>query len=376
MYVPHSQPIYPPTPLTHDSTFKSKDCRYSARWNTSFSCLLRYYQKRIKTTNSISQEKRKREIRRRKSNHKYQFKTNHRKVKMAHIIKIEELEVSSIDMSLPKDNQNNQGKSIFLNFHQKPLRIQTPKVKVPFGVSPVTDPKTKKLLKYALSLSFQNNAELETKFTDIERKFFQHANRNSPLIFGVRKSSDTVKEFFKTNINPSPFHELTEKQQERAEKYPRSLSTKLERKMNKDGSTSQEFTVSIFVGNKKPYEQVVMTEENYDTVIPKGSEVRAILSCKGWIVDKKFGITWRVEQLQVFPNMNKLVGFSFVGGGEEEGGNDDQEEQDDIPKQEKDGEDSHGGKEGGLKQYDDNYESNEEEGSGRDESGEEEEDDL
>jgi len=294
---------------------------------------------------------------------------------MAHIVKIEQLEVSSIDMSLPKDNQNNQGKTIFLNLHQKPLSIQTPKVKVPFGVSPVTDPKTKKLLKYALSLSFQNNADLETKFTDIERKFFQHANRNSPLIFGVRKSSDTVKEFFKTNINPSPFHELTEKEQERAEKYPRSLSTRLERKMNKDKSISQEFTVSIFVGNKKPYEQVVMTEENYDTIIPKGSEVRAILSCKGWIVDKKFGITWRVEQLQVFPNMNKLVGFSFVGGGDEE---ENQDATTDPPAEEKEEEEN----KGGLKQYDDTYpyENNEEEGSGRDsgdaEEEEEEEDDL
>lgn len=246
------------------------------------------------------------------------FKQNFNSNEMAKVTKIQNVDVDAVEFSAPRQNKNNAGKTIYVNQASAPLRIQTPKLHCPFGVSCWDEkgnaggPK-----KYHLELSFHNvEGIVQEKFKSLEEQLLEYANENSVEIFGKKMSMDVIVEFFTSSLKPNPF-------QEPDPDYKYATRVKCKLNVNDKG----EFLVDVYNGAKVNgqvnHERVPMTESNYDQVIPKGSEVRAIMSCSGWNVNKKFGLTWRIEQLQVFANSHKLNGFSFTADEEDsdDGGN-------------------------------------------------------
>lgn len=237
---------------------------------------------------------------------------------MANIVKIENVNANALEFSPPRQNKSSPGKTVYVTLDGKPLRVQTPKLKCPFGVSVVKDKNTGKILKYQLELSFEGAPEAQARFTEIEAKLLEFATANAGSVLGLLPEEQipaVVKAFFKTNIFPSPFHGRPDP---KYEGYPLRFKAKL----NLDEAGY--FTADMFTGTK-PYTEFKMNTVNHLELFPKGSQARAIMSCCGWIVDKKFGLTWRLEQVQTFPNITKLVGFSFMDvddpadGGDSEG---------------------------------------------------------
>jgi len=230
---------------------------------------------------------------------------------MPKITKIQKLNVDSVEFSAPRQNKNNAGKTIFVRNSDdgNSLLIETPKMQVPFGISSSLQWEEKNNKnnkngnttgsnppKYHLDLSFNKvDGIVFDQFQALEKELLDYAIENSEALFGEKKKEAVIEEFFTSSIKVSKPKD--------GNAYPARLKCKL--LVNDKG----EFNVGVYDGIT--HQQIQMTEDNYQQVIPKGSEVKVILACSGWTVEKKFGLKWRAEQILVFPRTDKLNGFAF-----------------------------------------------------------------
>lgn len=216
------------------------------------------------------------------------------------VIKAEQININDITFTSPRANKANAGKSVYININRMPLRIQTPKMNLPFGVSKWDQSGP---VRYNVEMSFNSiDQEVYNTFAAIEEKFLKFATDNSVDFFKKEMKEDVIKAFYTSSIRPSPFEVNQDN------KYAPRLRCKL------DKSDTGEFRASIWDGNQKiegGYVKLDMTEDNYEDVMSKGCNVQAILSCSGWVVNGKFGLAYRVEQIKVFSTNNKLSGFAF-----------------------------------------------------------------
>lgn len=228
------------------------------------------------------------------------------------ITKIENLNINEITFTTPRNNKNNAGKSVYVNNVNKlPLRIQTPKMTIPFGISKwdASGP-----VRYNLDLSFNNLDEtVYDNFKEFQEKFVGFATDHSAEFFKKQMQHEVVQAFYTSAIRPNPFEDNAES------KYAPTIRCKLDK--NEDG----EFRTEVWDGNNLvngEYQKIKLTEDNYEEVLPKGCQVQVILSCSGWVVNGKFGLMFRAEQIKVFNSNNKLNGFAFDEDNEDETGTD------------------------------------------------------
>ena len=105
------------------------------------------------------------------------------------------------------------------------------------------------------------------------------------------------EEWFKKQLKPEILEEFYKPtvQKSKNEKYPPTFKMKIPVKDEK---------ADVTIYNDKE-------EEVGQELIEKGCHVRTIVELQGvWFVNKMFGVTWKVLQLQVFP-LVKFTGFAF-----------------------------------------------------------------
>ena len=220
-----------------------------------------------------------------------------------------DFKIENVSFKEPKKNTVG-GQSILLNYQQNessnkygPLILQTPKMRIPFGLDIAEGDNGVK--KYSINTSLANddtsNINLKT-FTEIIRKLDEHtkkfAEENSELWFGKKHKSDVLEEFYKSAEKKS-----------KNEKYPSTLKLKLPLKTVGDKQVPQ---FDIYNDNKELINLVIDGEIDL-SCLEKGSEVIAIIQCTGvWFVGKtQFGLGWKIIQLKTFKNQ-KIVGYSII----------------------------------------------------------------
>lgn len=179
--------------------------------------------------------------------------------------------------------------------HGGKVRIQTPVMSAPFGVSKFDDAATGNS-SYSLDLSFRDmdTDEKIGKFLETCRAFDEHvldvAVSNSKEWLGKEMSREIVKEFYRSLVrDPSD------------PKYKPTIRLKI-----------------------SPYTEFY--DENHNRVeldyITKGSSVRCIVEVSTWFVNKSFGVSLRILQAQVVSRPLGISGFAFAdeGTGETSGG--------------------------------------------------------
>jgi hypothetical protein len=231
------------------------------------------------------------------------------------IVKAKDFKPENVRFSTPKANKHG-GKVVYVNYDYedgsspKTLRIQMPRMKAPFGVSG-WDGKDKK----DNSPSETSNDTLELSFNDEDKDLIEKFERLDDL--AIEAGALNSKEFFKKKFDKEAlklFYKQTikhneDEEGERDNKYPPRLKTKLSK--DKD----YRYTAQIFTPEK---ERVLMDIHNYAEVIPKGSECVTIIECSGiWIINEKFGLSWRPAQTKVYISDNKLSGYSFIDDDED-----------------------------------------------------------
>jgi hypothetical protein len=192
----------------------------------------------------------------------------------------------------PVQKTSKGSKVVYVNGrHGGKVRLQTPVMSAPFGVSKFDDATTGNS-SYSLDLSFRDvDTDPKIKaFLDTCRGFDEHvlnvAVDQSKSWLGKEMSSDIVKEFYRSIVrDPSN------------DKYKPTIRLKI-----------------------SPYSEFY--DENHNRVdhdyITKGSMVRCIVEISTWFVNKSFGVTLRILQGQVVSRPVGITGFAFADDGDDE----------------------------------------------------------
>lgn len=208
-----------------------------------------------------------------------------------------------------KTNKYN-GKSVYVNYNGNPLRVQMPKMSLPFGINKYINPDKPEEIKYSLEMSFKDvNPVVLEQLHEIENKTLDFVEKNSKELFKKQMSREVVAENYKSSIKYGE-----DENGDRDLKY----APRLKAKIYTDGANFRVDTFdSVKVDNK--YQKIHINEDNVDDIITKGSSCEAILSCSGiWVVGKTFGVSWVLSQLKIYKNENTLNGYAFQDDEEEE----------------------------------------------------------
>ncbi len=176
-------------------------------------------------------------------------------------------------------------KIVYINTPTKQkVRVQTPQMRAIFGLSRYDDSNTGSC-SFSLDLSFNGrneNPKLDnflTKLREVDEYLLDIAHERSVEYFGKEMSREILSEFHRPCVrDPSD------------PKYESTVRLKL-----------------------TPYSEIF--DETHQKVdmdqIAKGSVVRAIVEPSFWLVNKSFGISLRVLQLEIISRPSGVSGFAF-----------------------------------------------------------------
>ena len=204
-------------------------------------------------------------------------------------------DVSKVKFGSPK-NLDNGGKMISVNYDGKQFIVQTPKMRCPYGLNKWDNEKGGPP-KLSIDMSFgkyEEDAKLGSfheMMAELNRLFIKEALDNSTAWFKKKYSSADVIEALYTSLIKVSKDKTTG---EPTNVYPPTFKM----------SVGNNGNCEVYDGNRNRIEM--------DSVDLKGADLQAIIQCNGvWIAGGKFGCTWRLVQLQVFPNQTKLPRFAF-----------------------------------------------------------------
>mgnify|MGYP006116330009 CR=1 FL=1 len=208
-----------------------------------------------------------------------------------------EVNVADVKVGILK-SLSNGGKMAFLNHKEKQFVIQTPEMYGPFGMNSYTNDDTG-ITKYSLDLSFRNLEDRDSlqslmKFlNDLDDLVVQTAFDNSQLWFKKKYSSKEVVEALYTSCVKYPKDKETG---EVIDKYPPTFKINLPHRDGKFKLEAYDKKANVLDLSK---------------ITTKGAKFVSLLQCGGvWVAGGKFGLTWRVVQIQVTPP-STISGFSI-----------------------------------------------------------------
>lgn len=224
---------------------------------------------------------------------------------MANIIKPGEFKPEYIKLGGTRDMGNGTGgKTVYINYQGEPLRVQTPKMTMPFGLTPWPKAEDGKdpipPQKYSLELSFKDidkNEKIRNFYNmlcDMDYRMLEEGMKNSTQWFKKEHKSLDVTDAV----------------------YKRML------KIRAKNDYPPIFKVNV------PYKDGKITCDTYDENRQKinpldhnlrGAQVMAIIQCTGiWLAGGNFGCSWKVLQMCVTPSKGAIEGFAFDLEDEEE----------------------------------------------------------
>lgn len=139
-----------------------------------------------------------------------------------------------------------------------------------------------------------NISKLYNFLLDLEEEMIQEAVKNSDEWFGSTRSEEGIRDSFNRIINVSK--EKVGNKKVANGKYPPSLRIKVpvyegEVKLNEG---------AVINSQGKVIEKKDLTVENLPTLFPNYSTAKLAIVGSGYIVNKSFGVSWRLQLAQVF----------------------------------------------------------------------------
>lgn len=188
---------------------------------------------------------------------------------------------------------NYDGRKISLSTKDgKPLRIQTPRMYMPFGISGYTP--AVGATKWNLDFSMKGHDE-ESNYVkafyetlqDAENKIVESVSAQSVNIFGKHMSIEELKPIFNSNVKHSP---------DREPKF----------RVRVDTSMGGDLKASVFTSEKEQLKDVLR-----DKLYARNSGVAIVEMNSVYFLNKMFGVTWKLHQLVVH-EPQQLKGFQFA----------------------------------------------------------------
>lgn len=204
---------------------------------------------------------------------------------------------NNVEASEPRTRKGKDGVERLLSFIRydgKPMWLETPWLKAPFGVSSFNKGDTGNV-DWSVNLSAQpsglDSEELITQFFDnlrgMEKALIAFGVKNSQTIFGEEHPEAVVSVLFNRFVK-----------QDKEKKYAPRFSPKIPRVRSRgDEEVPNRPYIEFFRGGSSEPVDLDSFEQlaNY---VPKGSCVRALISPRIYFVSGKFGVSWDVISMK------------------------------------------------------------------------------
>jgi hypothetical protein len=189
-------------------------------------------------------------------------------------------------------NKYNNRKIVISTKQGTPLRVQLPRMYMPFGVSgftPEVGP-----TKYNIDFAIKGWDEEESymkKFYDslrkLENAIIDAVVEQSDVIFGSTMTKEELLPMFNSNVKESPGREP---------KFRIKVDTNVE----------EQIKANVFDGDKNPKK-----DEVTNGLYARNSGHAIVELNSVYFLNRKFGCTWKLNQLVVYEPQN-LKGFQFI----------------------------------------------------------------
>ena len=208
-----------------------------------------------------------------------------------------EIDVSALEFSEVKPF-GDHAKIVYINYKNKPLFVQTPLMKCPYGLGKFDDGER---TKYSLDLSFGNTGEsksinnLKTFVENVDDMVLEMSTKNSLEWFKKKNQSKDVSQALYTSAL-----KVATENGEPTDKYPPTFKLKVP-------SYNDEFKkVQCYNENKETI------SPDLNSLLGKGQTTKAIVKLVGiWLAGGKFGVTWELTQLKLTPNSKGFDSYAF-----------------------------------------------------------------
>lgn len=207
------------------------------------------------------------------------------------------------------------GKTANINFENRPIRIETPSLNIPFGVN-VFDKQGPP--KFSVDLSLRG-ADDNTQIRALQD--FLEAFDERMIDAGVENAS----KWFKMN-NPdrmvikafyTPLVKVSRDDRGNAKPYPPTFKLALRKKKDSAPAANQTdvFETQFYNAAEKTDKGEISKfapDATLEQVLSKRTQVTAIIQCTGvWFAGGKFGTTWKAVQLRVDSQPEQIRGPAF-----------------------------------------------------------------
>ncbi len=240
------------------------------------------------------------------------------------VIKAVNLDLSKVSFSDVKTD-NHGRKMVFVNYDGGKIMIQTPKMYVPNGLKrwrkkDATDNKDDS---FEMELSFggeDKNADIREFHNKMEQ--FDELVKNQIIAhskewLGKPKVSMELVE----NAFYSPTVRVPMDKEGNILDYPSRVRAKLDRERRGDDFTGRFLSykkpptpVLMFDDSKNPLE---LNEDNFESVVPKGSQVVSVLELVYLTISTKVSAKWKLVQAKVSRNQQTITGYAMIDDEEE-----------------------------------------------------------
>jgi hypothetical protein len=236
------------------------------------------------------------------------------------VIKATNLDLSKITFSDVRTD-NHGRKMVFVNYDGGKIMVQTPKMYVPNGIKrwrkkDATDNKDDS---FEMEMSFGGEdknvdiREFHNKMEQFDELVKKQIISHSKEWLGKPKVSMELVE----NAFYSPTVRVAMDKEGNVLEYPSRVRAKLDReRINGDDFTGK------FLSYKKPATPVLMfdesktliemNEDNFESVVPKGSQVVAVLELVYLTITTKVSAKWKLVQAKVSRNQQTITGYAMI----------------------------------------------------------------
>jgi hypothetical protein len=250
------------------------------------------------------------------------------------IIKATNLDLNKVSFSDVKTD-NHGRKMVYVNYNGGKILVQTPKMYVPNGIKrwrkkDATDNKDDS---FEMELSFGGEDKEDKNSTEI-REFHNKLGQFDEMVkktimakskewLGKPKvSMETIEDAYY-----SPSVKIPTDKDGVVLDYPSRVRAKLDRERESDSDnftgrflSNKRFKTPVLMFNESK-EQIEMNENNFDGVVPKGSQVICVLELVYLSITTKVSAKWKLVQAKVYKNQQSITGYAMI---------DDESQQEDL----------------------------------------------
>jgi len=238
------------------------------------------------------------------------------------ITKATQLDLSKISFSDVKLD-NHGRKMVYVNYNGGKIMMQTPKMYIPNGIKRwrKKDAVDNKDDSFEMEMSFGGESSeirvFHDKMVDFDTLVKKNIMSHSKEWLGKTKiSMDSIEEAFY-----APTVRVATDKDGNVLDYPSRIKAKLDREMEGDSFTGRFLSnkrfktpVLMFDDNKQ---QLDLNESNFESVVPKGSQVVAVLELVYLSITTKVSAKWKLVQGKVSKNQQSITGYAMLDDGAE-----------------------------------------------------------